>query len=117
MKLRLHIIKIRLTFICTCSTTFLVLIIILYCLKVSEDNMYGQEQALFLLRANTITSDLHSLEEVSIHWYTKNMNQKDLDWHSALCHKIKGLMLTWQWERVSLSGLVQWKFCVFIACK
>lgn len=75
-----HKIKIRLTFICTCSTTFLVLIIILCCLKVSEDNMYGQEQALFLLRANTITSDLHSLEEVSIHWYTKNMNQKDILW-------------------------------------
>lgn len=73
-------IKIRLTLICTCSTTLLVLLLVLCCLKVSEDNMYGQEQALFFLRANTITSDLHSMDGISIYWYTKNMSGDDILW-------------------------------------
>lgn len=75
-----HKVKIRLTLICSCSTAFLVLLIVLCCLKVSEDNMYGQEKALFLLRANTISSDLHALNQVSIHWYTRNMNNGDILW-------------------------------------
>lgn len=75
-----HKIKIRLTLICTCSTTLLVLIIVLSCLRVSENNMYGQEQALFFLHANTITSDLHTLDRISIHWYTQNMNNRNILW-------------------------------------
>ena len=72
--------KIRLTLICTCSTTLLVLVIVLSCLRVSETNMYGQEKALFLLHANTITSDLHTFDRISIHWYTRNMNNQNILW-------------------------------------
>lgn len=73
-------IKIRLTLICSCSTTLLVLIIVLCCLKVSEDNMYGQEKALFLLRANSISSDLNTENSISIHWYTQNMGSSNILW-------------------------------------
>lgn len=73
-------IKFKLTLICICSTTLLVFVIVLSCLRVSEDNMYGQEEVLFLLRANTITADLHMFDRISIHWYAGNMSGGDILW-------------------------------------
>lgn len=72
--------KFRLMMFGTCSTTLIVLLIVLCCLRVSEHDMYGQEQALFLLRANTIATDLRTMDEISIHWYTKNMTGQDILW-------------------------------------
>ena len=54
-----HKIQLKLSFICCLSTTLIVLVIILCCLNVSEKNMYGQENALFLLKTNTISFDLN----------------------------------------------------------
>ncbi len=67
-----HKIQIKLSFICCLSTALIVLIIILCCLNASEKNMYGQEKALFFLKTNTISSDLHSSESIDINWYMRN---------------------------------------------
>lgn len=67
-----HKIQIKLSFICCLSTTLIVLIIILCCLNASEKNMYGQEKALFFLKTNTISSDIHLSESININWYMRN---------------------------------------------
>lgn len=67
-----HKIQLKLSFICCLSTTLIVLVIILCCLNVSEKNMYGQENALFLLKTNTISSDLNLSESIDINWYMRN---------------------------------------------
>lgn len=67
-----HKIQIKLSCICCLCTTLIVLIIILCCLNVSEKNMYDQEKALFLLKTNTISSDLYLSESIDINWYIRN---------------------------------------------
>lgn len=67
-------IRLKLSFICCLSTTLIVLVIILCCLKVSEKNMYGQEKALFFLRANNISTELYTSKNISIHWYMNTCN-------------------------------------------
>ncbi len=67
-----HKIQIKLSFICCLSTALILLIIILCCLNASEKNMYGQEKALFFLKTNNISSDLHSSESIDINWYMRN---------------------------------------------
>ena len=34
--------------------------------------MYGQEKALFFLKTNTISSDIHLSESININWYMRN---------------------------------------------
>ncbi len=68
-----HKIQMKLSFICCSITALIVLIIILCCLHVSERTMYGQEKALFLLKAGTISSDLHFSENIDIHWYQRQL--------------------------------------------
>lgn len=68
--------QIKLSLICCLITTLIVLVIILCCLKVSETNMYGQEKALFLLKTNTISSDLHFSENINIRWYMETIHTK-----------------------------------------
>lgn len=63
----------KLSFICCLTTTLIVLVIILCCLHVSERNMYGQEQALFFLKTNTISSDLYLSGNIDMNWYRQQM--------------------------------------------
>lgn len=69
-----HKIQTKLSLICCLVTTLLVLIIILCCLRVSEKNMYGQETALFFLKAKAVSSTLQASEPVDIHWYMRNFD-------------------------------------------
>ena len=78
-------IRLKLSFICCLSTTLIVLVIILCCLKVSEKNMYGQEKALFFLRANNISTELYTSKNISIHWY---MNTCNLSSQEAVCSRL-----------------------------
>lgn len=71
-------IQLKLSFICCSITALIVLFIILCCLSVSERTMYGQEKALFLLKAGTISSDLHFSESIDINWYKRNHTGKNL---------------------------------------
>lgn len=73
-----HKIQMKLSFICCSITALIVLIIILCCLSVSERTMYGQEKALFLLNAGTISSDLHFSESIDIHWYKRQHMGKNI---------------------------------------
>lgn len=71
---RLHI---KLTAICCGITGLIALIIILICLSVSRHSMEKQEQAMFLLRANTITTDLNTSAlnasvSIGLDWYLRN---------------------------------------------
>lgn len=68
-----HKVQLKLSFICCLSTTLIVLVIILCCLNVSEKKMYDQEKALFLLKINTISSDLYLSESIDINWYIRNL--------------------------------------------
>lgn len=67
-----HKIQIKLSCICCLCTTLIVLFIILCCLNASEKSMYNQEKALFFLKTNTISSDLHLSESININWYMRN---------------------------------------------
>lgn len=73
-----HKIQMKLSFICCSITAIIVLFIILCCLHVSERNMYGQEKALFLLKAGTISSDLHFSENIDIQWYQRQHMGKNI---------------------------------------
>ncbi len=73
-----HKIQMKLSFICCSITAVIVLFIILCCLHVSEHNMYGQERALFLLKAGTISSDLHFSESIDLHWYQRHHMGKNI---------------------------------------
>ena len=71
---RLHI---KLTAICCGITGLIALIIILICLSVSRHSMEKQEQAMFLLRANTVTTDLNTSAfntsvSIGLDWYLRN---------------------------------------------
>ncbi len=62
----------KLSVICCFTMAWIVLIIVLCCLHVSEKNMYGQVKALFFLQANTISSDLYASKNISIEWYMRS---------------------------------------------
>lgn len=64
----------KLSLICCLTTTLIVLIIVLCCLHVSERNMYGQEQALFFLKTNAISSDLYLSGNIDMNWYRQQMD-------------------------------------------
>lgn len=66
---RLHI---KLTAICCGITGLIALIIILICLSVSQHSMEKQEQAMFLLQANTISAGLNSSGSIGLDWYLRN---------------------------------------------
>lgn len=60
---------------CCFAMAVIVLAIILCCLKISEKNMYGQEEAIFLLKANAISYHLKTAESVSMQWYRRNASE------------------------------------------
>ncbi len=62
----------KLAFICCIITAIIVFVIIVCCLSISEKNMFGQEQAMFSMRANAITSDLYNAPNITMDWYLKN---------------------------------------------
>lgn len=64
----------KLSLICCLTTTLIVLIIVLCCLHISERNMYGQEQALFFLKTNAISSDLYLSGNIDMNWYRQQMD-------------------------------------------
>lgn len=67
-------IRIRLSLVCCFTTELLVLAVVLCCLKISEKNMYGQEEAYFLLKAGNISHELHNETPISINWYMRNVS-------------------------------------------
>ncbi len=73
-----HKAQTKLSFICCLATSLIVLVIILCCLKVSEKTMYGKEKALFLLEANTISTDLHLGDNIDIAWYNRHHAQENI---------------------------------------
>ncbi|MCI9448182.1 MAG: hypothetical protein HFH36_12515 [Lachnospiraceae bacterium] len=73
-----HKAQTKLSFICCLATSLIVLVIILCCLKVSEKTMYGKEKALFLLEANTISTDLHLGNNIDIAWYNRHHAQENI---------------------------------------
>ncbi len=68
-----HKVQNKLSLICCLTTTLIVLAIILCCLHISERNMYGQEKALFFLKANAISSDLYLSGNIDMDWYRRQM--------------------------------------------
>lgn len=68
-----HKVQNKLSLICCLTTTLIVLVIILCCLHVSERNMYGQEQALFFLKTNAVSSDLYLSGNIDMNWYRQQM--------------------------------------------
>lgn len=66
---RLHI---KLTAICCGITGTIVLIIILICLSVSQHSLKEQEEALFLMQANTISADLSTSDSIGLDWYLRS---------------------------------------------
>ena len=68
-----HKVQNKLSLICCLTTTLIVLVIILCCLHISEQNMYGQEQALFFLKTNAISSDLYFSGNIDMNWYRQQM--------------------------------------------
>lgn len=71
--LMFHKVQNKLSLICCLTTTLIVLVIILCCLHISEQNMYGQEQALFFLKTNAISSDLYFSGNIDMNWYRQQM--------------------------------------------
>lgn len=67
-------VQIKLSLVCCAITALLALAIVLCCLGISEKNMYGQEEALFCLNANTVSYELHTKNPVSIQWYMRNVD-------------------------------------------
>ncbi|TGY98376.1 HAMP domain-containing histidine kinase [Petralouisia muris] len=62
----------KLSLLCCFAMAVIVMAIILCCLNISEKNMYGQEEAIFLLKANTIAYHLKTAESINIQWYRRN---------------------------------------------
>lgn len=71
-------IQIKLSFLCCSITAFLTLALVLCCLRISEKNMYGQEESLFFRKASDISYQLHTGEPVSINWYARNVGENIL---------------------------------------
>lgn len=71
-------IQIKLSLLCCSITALLALVLVLCCLRISEKNMYGQEEALFFRKANDISYELHTGNPVSISWYTRNVGKNIL---------------------------------------
>lgn len=80
----------KLSAICCLTMAGIVFLIILCCLHISEQNMYGQEKALFFLQANTISSDLQASGNISIAWYQRSIG----DARNALSIEIDGVPST-----------------------
>ena len=69
--------RFKLSLLCCFSTAVIVLAVLCCCLIISEKNMYGQEEALFLLKANTISYHLKTAESVSLEWYRRTAHGPD----------------------------------------
>ncbi len=83
-------IQIKLSLLCCGITALLVLAIVLCCLKISEENMYGQEEALFFLKANAVSYELQTTETISINWYMRNGGAEE----EILCLEVNGVLST-----------------------
>lgn len=81
-------IQIKLSLLCCAITALLALIIVLCCLKISEKNMYGQEEALFFRKANDISYELQTAKMVSINWYKRNASTGK----AILCLEVNGIL-------------------------
>ena len=79
-------VQIKLSLLCCMITALLVLAVVLFCLRISEKNMYGQEEALFFRKANDISYELNNGETVSINWYMRNASTGK----TMLCLEVNG---------------------------
>ena len=79
-------VQIKLSLLCCMMTALLVLAVVLFCLRISEKNMYGQEEALFFRKANDISYELKNEETVSINWYMRNASTEK----TMLCLEVNG---------------------------